>query len=171
MGLVFKSFLIVALILLFFALIKLTFNTSFITNYLIEKTDKLFYVFKLENKYETKVSIIEEKNISNILLGVTGDNLEFGVIPLKSVSKRFFNLSNNDNVKNYKIQLIVTGNISPMVNFDKNNFILHKDDNTTVTIILDSSLASKSGNYTGEISVISKRPKFSFMDSFMGDSR
>jgi hypothetical protein len=139
-------------------------------NFLTEKTGKLFYVFKLEKNYTTKVSIIEEKNTSNIFLGITGDNLEFGVIPLKAVSKRFFNLSNNDNVKDYKILLTVKGNISSMVNFDKNNFILRKEESATITVFLDSSLALKPGNYTGEISVISKRPKFSFLNNFIEGS-
>jgi hypothetical protein len=100
---------------------------------------------------------------------MTSDNLEFGIIPLRSVSKRFLNLANG-NETNDKIQLIATGNISPMVKFDKNNFILYKNDNTTVTILLDSSLASKPGNYTGEVSVISKRSRFSFLNGNMEGS-
>jgi len=161
MGLVFKSFLIIILIFLFFVLIKLTFNTNFITNFLTEKTDKLFYVFELEKKYETKVSIIDQ-NTSDIFLGITADNLEFGIIPLSAVSKRFINLTNDDEI-NYIILLKSTGNISPMVKFDNNNFILHKGENTTITVLLDSSFASNPGNYTGEVSIISKRPRFSFL--------
>ncbi len=166
MGLVFKSFLVLILILLFFVLVKLIFNTTSIMGFFFEKTEELLYDFKVEKNYETKVSIIEQKNTSDLFMGITSNNLEFGMIPLGSVSKRFLNLSNNDE-ENYKILLITTGNISPMIKFDKNNFILHKNDITSVTVSLDSSLTLKSGNYTGEISVISKKPKISFLNSFM----
>ena len=155
MGLVFKSFLIVTLILLVFALIELTF-----------KTEKLFYVFELENKYETKVTIIEQKNTSELFLGMTADNLEFGVIPCGVVSKRYVDLANDDEI-DYKILLTVTGNISPMVKFNKNDFILDKGENSQVTVSLDSSLASSPGNYTGTVSVISKRPKLLLLNNFM----
>ena len=168
MGLVSKSFLIVVLILLVFALVKLTFNTGLITNFLVEEAEKLFYVFKLENKYETGVSIIEQQNTSELFLGMTADNLEFGVIPTGVVSKRFMNLANKDEV-DYKVLLIVTGNISPMIKFNKNDFILQKGENVEITVFLDPSLAQDLGNYTGEISVISKTPKFSFLNSFTED--
>jgi len=155
MGLVFKSFLIVILILLIFVLIGLTFNT-----------DKIFYTFELENEYETKVSIIEQQNTSDIFLGITTDNLEFGVMPRESVSKRFLNLTNNDDT-DYKIILISKGNITPFVNFEKNDFILHKDETVKITVFLNSSPVVNLGNYTGEIYVISKRPRFLFLNNFM----
>jgi len=170
MGLVFKSSLVIILILLFFALIKLTFNTSFITNIPIENTDKIFYVFELENKYVTKVNIIEQQNTSETFLGMTADNLEFGVIPLGSISKRFLNLANDDEI-DYKILFIVNGNISPMIKFDKNDFILQKGKDTTITVSLDSSLALNSGNYTGEVSVVSKRPRLLFLNNLMEDNK
>ena len=169
MGLVFKSFLIVILILLVFALIELTFGTGLFTNFLVEKTEKLFYVFELENKYETKVSIIEQQNTSELHLGITADNLEFGVMPPGSVSKRFLNLANDDEI-DYKILLIVKGNISSMVKFDKNDFILHKGEYAKVTVSLDSSIALTTGNYTGEVSVVSKRPRLLFLSNLMEGS-
>lgn len=168
MGLVFKSFLIVLLILLVFALIEFTFGTGLFTSFLMERTEKLFYVFELENNYKTKVSIIEQKSTSGLFYGITADNLEFGIISPGSVSKRFLNLENDDEI-DYKILLVVTGNISPMVKFDKNDFILHEDESTEVTVSLDASLALKLGNYTGEVSVVSKRPRFLFLNSLMED--
>ncbi len=169
MGLVSKSFLVIILILLVFVLIKLTFNTNFIGSFFVERTEKLFYIFELEKKYETKVSIIKKQNSSELFLGVTSDNLEFGVLSHDTVSKRFLNLANDDEM-DYKILLITTGNISPMVKFDRNDFILHEGETVKITVSLDPSLASNLGNYTGEISVISKKPKFSFLYSLMGDS-
>lgn len=168
MGLVFKSFLIVVLILLILALIRLTFNTGLITGFFIERVEKLFYVFELEKNYDTKVSIIEQQNISELFLGMTADNLEFGVMPQGSVSSRFLNMTNDDEM-DYKILFIVTGNITPMVKFNKNDFVLHKDENTTITVFLDSSFASNPGNYTGEISIVSKKPRFSFLNNLMDD--
>lgn len=170
MGLVSKSFLIIILIMLMFALIELTFGIGFFTNILTEKKEKLFYVFEFESNHKTEVSITEQQNASNIFLGMTADNLEFGIIPLGSISKRFLDLTNTDE-KDYGILLMVTGNISPMVKFDKNDFVLHKNENVKITVSLNSSLAPNLGNYTGEISIISKRPKFSFLNSLMEDSQ
>ncbi len=163
MGLVFKSFLIIVLILLIFAFLELTSDTGLFTNSPIKGTEKLFYIFELERDYGTKVSIIESQNTSDIFLGMTADNLEFGIVPTGSISKRFINVANDDEI-DYKILLIVTGNISPMVKFDKNDFVLQKGENAKVTISLDSSLASEYGNYTGKVSVISKIPRFSFLN-------
>ena len=169
MGLVFKSFLIVILILLVFTLIELTFNIGFFTNFLVQNTEKLFYVFELEDNYKTAVSIIKQQNASEVFLGMTSDDLEFGVIPLGSGSNRFMNLANDDEI-DYKILLIVTGNITPMVKFDSNDFNLRKGENAKITVTLDSSLAPTPGNYTGEVSVISKRPRLLFLSSFMEGS-
>ena len=169
MGFIFKSFLILVLILLFFALFELTFTTGFIANLLIKRMENLVYVFELRNNYKTQVSILEQQNISDIFLGVTVDNLEFGEIPVNSVIRRFLNLDNKDEI-DYKVLLIVSGNISPMISFDKNDFILPKENNMTVTVILDSSIAPKPGNYTGEVSVLSKKPRFLFLSSFMEES-
>lgn len=163
-----KFLLIVILIILFLALIGLTFGTMYFTNFLVKSADKLFYKFELEKTYKTQVGIIEPKNNSNLLLGFTSDNLEFGIIPLGSVSKRFLTLTNN-NEENYKIILKVSGNISPMVKFNKNDFILAKDENMSVTVFLDSSIGLVPGNYTGEIFVISSRPKFSFLNNLVGN--
>jgi hypothetical protein len=85
------------------------------------------------------------------------------VVPIGSKSIKFLDLANHDE-KDYKILINVEGNISPMVTFDKNDFILHKGNNAKIKVSLDSSLTSNPGNYTGEISIISKRPKFSFFD-------
>jgi len=167
MGLVFKSFLIIVLILLVFALIELTFGACLFTNFLVERAEKLFYVFEVENNYETKVNVIEQQNTSELFIGVTADNLEFGLIPLGAVSKRFLNLANDDEI-NYKILLIVSGNISPMVEFNENDFVLQKGENATITVFLDSSLALNPGNYTGEVSLLSKRPRLLFLNSMWG---
>lgn len=91
-------------------------------------------------------------------------------MPPGSVSYRFLNLVNKDEM-DYKILLITEGNISPMVKFDKNDFILHRGENVKITVSLDSSLAPNPGNYTGEVSVISKRPKLLFLNNLMESSK
>ena len=64
MGLVFKSFLIVILILLVLTLVELISYKGFFTKIITDKIEKLSYVFEIEGEYITKVSIIEIKNIS-----------------------------------------------------------------------------------------------------------
>jgi hypothetical protein len=99
---------------------------------------------------------------------ITGDtcNLNFGVIPIGIESRRFLNLVNYKD-ENYKVEIQAYGNISPMISFDKNDFILHKGDELKITVLLNSTLSKETGNFTGEINIFSKGAKFSFLETFL----
>jgi hypothetical protein len=50
-----------------------------------------------------------------------------------------------------------------MISFDKNYIKLYPGEELKITASLNSSL-SKPGNYTGEIDIISKKVRFSFLN-------
>jgi hypothetical protein len=129
-----------------------------------EKNDGIFFVYETV-KYSSNVEIIKVENKSNITVGITNNpwDLNFGVIPIGILSKRFINLANGKE-EIYKVEIHVYGNISPMISFDKNNFILRKDDEVKVTALLNSTLSKETGKYTGEINIISKRSKIPFFN-------
>jgi hypothetical protein len=54
-----------------------------------------------------------------------------------------------------------------MISFDRNNIILHKGDELKVTVLLNSTLSTRTGNFTGEIDIVSKGIKFSFLEVFL----
>ena len=169
-----KKIPIIILIILFFVLFLLlsTFSgpknkINFVENETVEKTEDPFFIYETI-MYPTNVSIIKLENKTNITLGITGDpwNLNFGVVPIGVDSRRFINLANYKE-ENYKVEILVYGNISPMVSFDKNNIILHKGDELKVTALLNSTIATKKGSFTGEIDVISKGARYSFLEGLL----
>jgi hypothetical protein len=74
---------------------------------------------------------------------------------------RFINLANFKE-KDAKISFKVYGNISPFVKFNKNDFILHPNENLTVEVSFHAE-GVKIGNYSGEIDVVVQRPKYDFL--------
>jgi len=169
-----KKILVILLIILFFVLFVLLsifsepeVKTNFVKNETVEKKEDLFFVYETV-MYPSNVQIIRLENKSNITIGITGDpwNLNFGVIPIGIESRRFLNLVNYKD-ENYKVEIQAYGNISPMISFDKNDFILHKGDELKITVLLNSTLSKETGNFTGEIDIFSKGSKFSFLEAYL----
>lgn len=137
---------------------------DFVKNMTTEKNVGLFFEYETV-KYPSNVEIIKLENKSNITLGMTNDpwNLNFGVIPVGIESQRFVNIANK-NEEIYKVEIHVYGNISPMVSFDKNNFILRKGDEVKVTVLLNSTLSKETGKFMGEIDIVSIRVRIPFFN-------
>jgi len=168
---VIKGLILLFLVLIFLILIyegyfynKFKVKKDFVINMTTEKNFGIFFVYETV-KYPSNVEIIKLENKSNITLGMTNDpwNLNFGVIPIGIESKRFINLANR-NEGMYKVEIFVYGNISQMVNFNRNNFILRKGDEMEVTAMLNSTLSEGTGKYIGEIDIVSKKAKIPFLN-------
>jgi|GEM_PF-669811 len=115
------------------------------------------------NRYPSGVQIsnVTEKNIT-IGFALTPGSINFGVVPTGgNAGKRFITLQNTA-VKPSKITLKAYGNIAPMVKFSDNNFLLSKDAPKPIEIILETKNGTLLGNYSGEIDIIVKKPKYSF---------
>lgn len=94
-------------------------------------------------------------------------NLNFGVIPGNgSFSKRFINMTNEID-KFVKISLEARGKIAPYVNFSMNDFFL-KGNERAVIIAYFYTTGAEAGNYSGEIVVTIKKPKYDFVYLFWG---
>jgi len=168
-----KKILIITIVLIiifgifFFFSKKPKKTAGFITNRTSERTEDIFFIREIV-KYPSNVTIVSPENPSNLTIGIVGDpwNLNFGVLPIGVNGKRFLNVANYKEPM-YKIEINCYGNICPMINFDRNDFILHKGDEAKITVTLDTSLSSP-GDYIGEIEVLSERPKFSFLSTILG---
>jgi len=89
-------------------------------------------------------------------------NLNFGGVPGNGSSiKRYIGITNLKEKYN-KIKIKPYGNISLLVNFSKNDFTLKENESAVVEVGLYTDTA-KSGNYSGEIDVIIKVPKYDFL--------
>lgn len=163
---------IVILILATFALLALFLLVQPRQRKLVEKmttesSEDLFFYYQT-TRYPSFVEIAKKQEGGNILIGLAVDpwNLNFGIVQIGNVGRRFIELFNNQD-DDVKVMLETYGNISSMVKFDKNNFILSKSTNSTVTIELQSTEKTMPGNYTGKIDVIIKKPKYNFAYIFL----
>jgi len=154
------TFIIVLIIFLYFLELQEPLEPKEIVN---EKTilnySSLFFNYKII-RYPTRVEVIKPEE--NINVGVVTDpwNLNFGYIPGNGSSvKRYIGILNED--KKYStVKLKAYGNISSLINFSKNDFVLN--ESAAVEVILNTTFA-EIGNYTGEIDIIIKVPKYDFL--------
>lgn len=152
----------ILIIFLFIVTIEPPEPKDFVIDKVVLNYSNAFFNYKTV-RYPTSVSIVPSQE-ENFDIGFVTDpwNLKFGVAPGNgSYIKRFINVKNLNEGYN-KISLKVYGNITPLVNFSKNNFILNENESTVVEVGLYTESA-KIGNYTGEIDIIIKTPKYDFL--------
>ena len=165
--------LMISIITIIFLLnLVISYNSGpmeFVTNRTFENSTDLFFYYGI-TKYPTNVEITEpEPQESNLLIGISVDlwDLSFGIIPSGgNFGKRSLILTNTQN-RDAKVNLKIYGNISPMVNFSKNNFILHTNETVTIDVFCRTIDTTLEGNYTGEIDIIVKYPKYEFLYNFL----
>ena len=151
--------IVILIIFLFIATIDPSEPTELANEKTITNYSNLFFDYKII-RYPTSAEIVPVTE-ENINLGVVTDpwNIKFGVIPGNGSSvRRYINIKNtNGNFS--KIKLKTYGNITPLVNFSKNDFILNGNESAVIEVNLYSESADV-GNYSGEIDVIVKAPKY-----------
>lgn len=156
---IFLFFLIVCFLLIVIFL-QLPVKKEFVKTLTTESGSNLFYKFDTI-KYPSNVQIVGKGELT---LGFVTDpwNLNFGTIPITANETRFISLRNSED-KNAKVSIKAFGNISQLVRFSKNNFILKPNENITIEVLLVATEGIKTGNYTGEIDVTIKKPNFDFI--------
>jgi hypothetical protein len=137
---------------------------DFVNNRTVENYSTFFYNYEIL-KYPSRVEIMPIESISeNVVLGFDTDpwNINFGIIPGNgSYATRTIEISNKEE-KDNEITLRVYGNISPLVVFSRDKFILKPGEKSSIEIFLYSR-DSEPGNYSGEIDVLSKKPIYNFL--------
>ncbi len=143
---------------------------EFIKNNTVEISKNLLFKFEV-SRYQSDVEIIQyEENATRITVGITIDpwNLNFGIVPVGgSYGTRHVVLTNLKEDQ-AKASLKAYGNISPMINFARNDFVLKQYDNVTVDVVMKTTKLTTPGNYTGEIDIIIIRPKYRFLTPLLG---
>ena len=137
---------------------------EFVKNMTFSNHSDLFYNYEI-NKYPSSVEIrLPKPEKENITLGFVIDpwNLNFGIVPANgSYVKRSIELAN---VKGgaTRISFNVFGDIIPLVSFSDNDFILNRGERVTIDVYLFTK-NMKPGNYSGEIDVVARKPKYDFI--------
>ncbi|MFH8120342.1 MAG: hypothetical protein QXS37_06075 [Candidatus Aenigmatarchaeota archaeon] len=158
------------LILIFLAVLMALFPgysepKSLVENMSFQKSSNFFFTFEVTS-YPSKVEIIPFEQ--NITVGLVADpwNLNFGIIPLPGYGRRQVVVSNFEKSR-VRVYFKVYGEIKPFVRFSKENFILYPNQSETIIAFLNTSKASRVGNYSGQIDVIVKKPNFAFLESLV----
>ncbi|MEM5773289.1 MAG: hypothetical protein QXL86_03680 [Candidatus Aenigmatarchaeota archaeon] len=140
---------------------------GFVENMTFEKHSDLFFNYEII-RYPSSVEVSPVRpDQERLKLGVVVDpwNLNFGIVPIgNNFVTRFIEIS-NPKEKSAKIVFKVYGNISPFVNFTRNDFIIRPNESVTIEAKFYAEKA-KIGNYTGEIDIVIQRPKYEFLYNF-----
>lgn len=164
--------LVVLFFLLIFSMSSQPHPKEFATNRTFETRSDLFFNYEI-TRYPSSAEVSEvQPTNERIVLGVVIDpwNLKFGIIPAgNNFGTRFVVLTNREE-KDAKISFKVYGNISPFVNFSKNDFMLHPEENVSIGTHFYATSAGV-GNYSGEIDVIIQKPKYDFLYNFWGEGK
>ncbi len=134
---------------------------EFVENRTFEVYESPFFIFE-RVRYPSKVEIVEEGE--RMLLGFVTDpwNLNFGIIPLGGYGTRNVKIFNSENYS-VRVKLYAYGSINPLIKFEKNDLVLKPNETLTINIFLNTTNSTKPGNYTGEIDIVIKKPKYSFL--------
>ncbi|MCS7135375.1 MAG: hypothetical protein NZ893_02975 [Candidatus Aenigmarchaeota archaeon] len=117
-----------------------------------EKTEDILFTYEIYT-FPAKVTVLDK--YKKIEIGFSGntDILDFGQIYVGMQSKKYINISANDN---FRVILKSSGNITSILEFEKNNFLLKKSE----TIMLPIKVKpTQPGNYSGEVKLIFKKIK------------
>jgi hypothetical protein len=137
---------------------------QFVSNQTFVKNSDPFFSYEV-TKYPSNVEIIPPQyREQKMTIGIVTDpwNLNFGIIPAGSHGTRHITISNSEKNK-VKVSFKVYGSIKPLISFNQNNFILLPNESVYIDVFLNTTDKTRSGNYTGEINVIIKKPNLNFL--------
>ena len=161
-----KKILIISVIIIFILLVGfylIIFTESSIkepenlVEKMTENTNEGIFLFERITRYPIRVYIPAFSN--NITIGIAGqqEELDFGILPRHTIGRKLILVQNEDKIP-AKVHLRVYGNITELVNFEKNDFVL--EVNESITISVDAHMT---GNYSGEVQIIMRKPKNEFL--------
>ena len=127
----------------------------------IDQRSDMFFTYTTV-KYPAKVEVLVPTG--NLTIGFnTGTNeLDFGRVETGSSVKKWLNLTITDE-KTSRITLKSKGDISPLLIFGKNDFLLSGKDSISVTMN-----AGSPGKYTGEVAVVVQRSSYDILRQLIG---
>ncbi|HDH41410.1 MAG TPA: hypothetical protein ENG12_03280 [Candidatus Altiarchaeales archaeon] len=129
-----------------------------------EHTEDLFFEKAIDRiPARGNITYLRVEN-RTIKVGVSADpdELNFGVVPQNMTVRKFINLRNKD--INVKVCIIPYGSIRQFIKIEQNNFIMKTNESREVMIKFSGD---KIGSYNGELDVITKKPKYGFLEPLL----
>lgn len=152
-------FTFATLIALFSISLYLTTPRYFVSGKTYETSESLLFSFE-RVRYPSNATVLKTED-SFIGFDIDRENLNFGLMQTGGSGQRFIDVVNGRE-EVAKVRLTAYGNMSQLIRFSDNNFILGSGQNRTVTITFITQNYTSTGTYTGEIDLTVVRPKSSF---------
>lgn len=107
------------------------------------------------DKYDAAVKVVEEGG--GIGVNPMTERLDFGDLPKGNGLMRFVTIENGGKMDIY-VKIIKTGNISDLIEINRNNFVLSSGDSVKIELLLEMPISANKEEYEGKI-IIFKLPK------------
>lgn len=124
------------------------------------------FLFQCEKISYPSVANITEPSME-IGFDVGPEDLKFGQVSAGGGGKRFMNIVNSDNAR-AKVSLMPFGNISDLIHPIPREFILKSGEQAEVLVQLTTDTNTKTGYYTGGVTLIRFSPKHELLDFLIG---
>ena len=148
-GLFFIFSLLLSLFLFKFEIVP----TSNLTQVKFEKASDLFYDYEIF-RYPVRAKVL--KGVLDVGINADPNILDFGELPLGSKGKKSIWLNNSE--KEVKVEIKVFGEVRPFLKMSENSFELKSKESKLIKV---EFYALKEGNFTGELDILIKKPKYS----------
>jgi hypothetical protein len=136
---------------------------EFVNNKTVGSFSTIFFDYEIF-RYPSNVEIKRvDTTKENITLGFATEpwNINFGAIPGNGTFVQRNIVLSNPKSKDFRVILKAYGNVSGMISFSKNDFVLKPNEKASIDISLNSS-NMELGNYSGEIDVIVQKAIYNF---------
>ncbi len=130
-----------------------------------ENTEDFFFKKVIDRIPARGVIIYRDIDNETIKVGVSTDphELNFGVVSQNTTGiTKILNIHNKD--VNVKTCVVPYGDIKQFVEIKNKEFVMKTDEKREITIRFSGD---KIGNYTGEIDVITKKPKYGLLEPLL----
>jgi hypothetical protein len=107
------------------------------------------------DKYEVVVKVVEEGG--KIGVNPLTERLDFGDLPKGNSATRFVTIENNGRTDIY-VKIVITGNVSDLVNINKNNFVLSPGSSEKIDFAMSMPISADQEEYKGKVTIF-KLPK------------
>ena len=107
------------------------------------------------DKYDAVVKVVEEGG--EIGVNPMTERLDYGDLPKGNGLMRFVTIENGGEMDVY-VKIVKTGNISDLIEINKNNFVLSSGDSAKIELLLEMPISADKEGYEGKV-IIFKLPK------------
>lgn len=162
--LLFSLFIVALAFSVILYLDKTSAPSAYVTEKIQEQSDGVFFKRAVDRIPAKAVVFFPQMEENTIRVGVSADpnELNFGLVVQNMSVRKFLGIKNKD--VDVKICVLAYGNISEFIQTRENNIIVRHNESRELML---EFRGKRIGNYSGEIDVITKKPKYSFLNPLL----